>query len=138
MRRGIVCTLLLAVAAASTPSTATPISHTKSQGRLPTLTARFPRGFGNGFIPHLNTSVNIDGRQPSYQNHPCYERRARVKSRSRRTGLVQSCFLQPCSSAPVVRERAGRRAGLSSCEQPERSAMRFRHRAKQPSARRWR
>lgn len=141
MRRGVACcTLLLAVSIP--PSTATSTGATKSQRRLPALTARSPRGFERGLSLHRKAAVNIDGRQPSDQNHPCNERRrgtaggACLKTRARPAGLVQSCFLQPCSSAPVVRERAGRKAGLSTREQPERSAMRCRHRAKPPTAKR--
>lgn len=143
MRQGIACCTLVLAAAVSTPATATSTGQTQSQGCLPTLTPRVPRNPESGLRLDPNASVNIDGRQPFDQNHPCNERRrgtaaaaTRVESRARPAGLTQSCFMQPCSSATVIRERAGRKAGLSTCKKPERSAMRCRHGAKPPTAKR--
>lgn len=144
MRRGIACCTLVLVAVVSTPaSTATSASQTKSQGCLPTLTPGVPRSSENGPSLDPKAAINIDGRQPFEQNHPRNERRrgtaaaaALLESKALPSGLVQSCFLQPCSSAPVIRERAGRKAELSTCKKPERSATRCRHGAKPPTAKR--
>lgn len=147
MRREVACTLLLASAAAiSTTATATATGEKNIQVHLPTIPRPYPRArsFKNGPRLHSNASVNIDGRepQPCHQNHPCNDRRlasdpgargARggcLTSRRARAagplGLVQPCFLQPCLSSPVVRERGGLKVGFSTCEKPERSAMRCR------------
>lgn len=142
MRRGLACcTLVLAAAAVSTPTststTATAASQTKNQGHLPTLTPRSPWTLENGLNLHPDAAVKIDGRKQHSNERRRGKARARLNSRARPpAGRDQPCFLQPCSSAPVIRERAGRKVGLGTSEKPDRSAIRCRHRVEQPWAKR--